>query len=234
MKTYLSDLIPKIQRFSQKLDDITKLTNKPWVVINDIDNTKVVYIFRQSGELLISQDGRVEKAKWEYLGFNSLLIDLKNESYLFKQGFFDDSILALKIDNKNEYAFLVNESNFEKELNSSSRVIEFLRTKYIEQNVDINSLPSYVAPEYQIKKTGERHPILGNKKDVYLVKFIDGEEGEVFLNLDDNQAYFKDALSLAWATQKHYYQNLDFCINSLHHFLKTGERLNEGYIVSYS
>ena len=36
MKTFISDLIPKLQRFSQKLDNLTLLTNQHWVVFDDI------------------------------------------------------------------------------------------------------------------------------------------------------------------------------------------------------
>ncbi|KXK31195.1 MAG: hypothetical protein UZ12_BCD005000408 [Bacteroidetes bacterium OLB12] len=84
MKTYISDIIPKIERFSQKLDNLTLLTSQHWVVIEEINDSKTVYIFRKNNELLISQNGLVEKAKWEYLGHNSLLIDMKQESYLFR------------------------------------------------------------------------------------------------------------------------------------------------------
>ena len=73
MRTYISDIIPRIQKFSQKLDNLTLLTNQHWVVIDDIYKAKIVCIFRQNNELLISQNGKVEKAKWEYLGHNSLL-----------------------------------------------------------------------------------------------------------------------------------------------------------------
>lgn len=132
MKTFISDLIPKLQRFSQKLDNLTLLTNQHWVVIDEISNSKNVYIFRANNDLLISHNGKVEKAKWEYLGNNSLLIDRKDESYLFKHGFFDENILALKVDSKDEYAFLINENKYEGELNSIDRVIDFLTNKYIE------------------------------------------------------------------------------------------------------
>ena len=135
MRTYISDIIPRIQKFSQRLDNLALLTNQHWVVIDDIDKTKNVYIFRQNNELLISQNGKVEKAKWEYLGHNTLLIDRKDESYLFKHGFFDENILALKIDSKEEYAFLVNETKFDKELNSFLNIVEFLDKKYIEPAV---------------------------------------------------------------------------------------------------
>jgi hypothetical protein len=102
------------------------------VVIDDISNNKNVYIFRANNDLLISQNGKVEKAKWEYLGNNSLLIDKKDDSYLFKHGFFDENILALKVDSKDEYAFLINENKYDGELNSIDRIIDFLTKKYIE------------------------------------------------------------------------------------------------------
>lgn len=131
MKTYVADIIPKIQRFSQKLDNLTLLTNQHWVVLDELTNSKTVYIFRNNGELLIAINGKVDKAKWEYLGQNSILIDLKDQSYLFRHGFFDENILALKVDSKNEYAVLINENRHQIELNSISEVNDFLKNKYL-------------------------------------------------------------------------------------------------------
>src|SRR5690554_4511407 len=131
MKTFVADIIPKIQRYSQKLDNLTLLTNQHWVVLDELGQSKTVYIFRQTNELLISTNGKVEKAKWEYLGQNSILIDLKDQSYLFRHGFFDENVLALKIDSKEEYAVLINESKYQGELNSISAVLDFLKQNYI-------------------------------------------------------------------------------------------------------
>ncbi len=131
MKTYLADIIPKIKRYSEKLDNLTLLTNKHWVVIDELQNSKFVYIFRDNFELLISKNGKVEKGKWEYLGNNSLLIERKDDSYLFRHGFFDSNILALKVDGRDEYAFLVNENNYGGDLNSIEKVLNFLETKYL-------------------------------------------------------------------------------------------------------
>lgn len=98
MKTFVADIIPKIQKYSQKLDNLTLLTNQHWIVLDELVQSKTVYIFRQTKELLISTNGKVEKANWEYLGQNSILIDIKEQSYLFRHGFFDENVLALKID----------------------------------------------------------------------------------------------------------------------------------------
>lgn len=131
MRTYLADIIPKIKRYSEKLDNLTLLTNQHWVVIDELNNSKFVYIFRSNNELLISQNGKVERGEWEYLGNNSLLIELKDESYLFRHGFFDANVLALKVDGKDEFAFLVNENNYGGDLNSIEKVLDFLTRKYL-------------------------------------------------------------------------------------------------------
>ena len=131
MQTFIADIIPKLQKFSQKLDDLTLLTNQHWVVLDELTKAKNVYIFRSNNELLISSNGKVEKGRWEYLGNNSLLIDRKDESFLFKHGFFDENVMALKIDGKEEYAILVNENRFDGELNSKEKVLGFLSNRYL-------------------------------------------------------------------------------------------------------
>jgi len=143
MKTFLLEIIPKIQRYSQKLDNITILTNKHWVVIDEDLNKKVVFIFREKeNQLLISENGKIEKGSWEYLGNNSLLIDRKDGSYLFKHGFIDDTVLALKVDGKEEYALLVNEHKFDTKINSLDAIIRFLSITYNdEKKRNILTLP---------------------------------------------------------------------------------------------
>lgn len=135
MKTFIADIIPKIQRFSKKLDDLTRLTNQHWVSIGDIDEAKRVFIFRQNNQLLISENGNVEKGSWEYLGNQSLLIDTRNASYLLKHGFFDDNVIALKLDSTDSYAFFVNETKYDFELNNITDILRFLRNKYLNDSV---------------------------------------------------------------------------------------------------
>lgn len=134
MKAYLSDILPKLQRFSKKLDNLTILTNQHWVLIERITEAKYIYIFRSNNELLISKDGRVEKARWEYLENNSLLIDRKDESLIFKHGFVDENVLAIKIDSKEKYAVFINESKYNNELNNIDQIAEFLYLKYLSNN----------------------------------------------------------------------------------------------------
>lgn len=180
MKTFISELIPKLQRYSLKLDNLALLTNQHWVVIDDIGNNKNIYIFRTNNELLISQNGKVEKAKWEYLGNNSLLIDKKEESFLFKHGFFDENILALKVDSKDEYAFLINENKYDGELNSLEKVIEFLTRKYIEPQQRKNIFDTTGIDLKEIEQL--------NEPEVVLVSF-NTDKGKIEIEQNNSFSY---------------------------------------------
>jgi len=244
MKTYFSDIIPKIQGFSQKLDNLTLLTNQHWVVVDEIENSKNVYIFRENNELLISQNGKVEKAKWEYLGHNSLLIDHKNESYLFRHGFFDENILALKIDSKNEYAFLVNETKFDTELNSLKNIIEFLNRKYIAPQIkkeiqntagvvvekNTQTQIDYLAPKHRIINQTEDYSLFNGITDKYSIEFDDGKKAEIYVKRKNKLAYFKGKPEGYWLNMKYVYNNFEDCVNAVHYFLKHQKGLETGFI----
>lgn len=92
----------------------------------------------------------------------------------------------------------------------------------------------YTAPEYKIIKQTEKSSFLGSRKEKYVIKFEDGESGEVYVNLNNKQAYYKEKKQDDWVTVEHYYENFDFCITALHYYLRTGKRLNYGYLRSYS
>ena len=171
MQTFIADIIPKLQRFSKKLDDLSLLTNQHWVVLDELGKSKNVYIFRSSNELLISANGKVEKGKWEYLGNSSLLIDRKDESYLFKHGFFDENVMALKIDGKEEYAILVNENRYEGELNSVEKVTNFLSSTYLNPNAKKLLGHQLESSTPKVEKTKEEIE-KENKQDRFLMIFV--------------------------------------------------------------
>jgi len=131
MKTYILDVIPRIKKYSKQLDDLKLLTEKNWVLIDTFNDLKSVFIFRRNKELIISSNGFVEKGCWEFLSKDSLLIEVDNSKLLFRHGFIDENILALKLDSNSEYALFVNENNNEYELNSLDAINSFLKRKYL-------------------------------------------------------------------------------------------------------
>ncbi len=135
MKTYFADFLPKIQRFSKKIDDFSLLVNQHWVVIEDIVNVKKVYIFRSNNELLISENGNVEKGKWEHLQQGRLLLEINQKNFLFRNVFFDENFLALAVDGRDEYAVMINESKWDDDINTIDKVAEFLNQKYAQPSI---------------------------------------------------------------------------------------------------
>lgn len=129
MKTYILDIIPRIDKFSKQLDNIQLLTDKSWVLLDDINNSKRVFIFKRNKQLIISTNGLVEKGNWEFINKDSLLIETEGLRLLFKHGFIDDIVLALKLDSKSEYALFVNENK--STIASVDSATNYLKQKYI-------------------------------------------------------------------------------------------------------
>jgi hypothetical protein len=145
MKTYFSDIIPKIRRFSQKMDDLTLLTNYQWVMISDIGKT--TYIFRSNNELLTSINGIISRGRWEYLNHRSLLIESNEGTFLLSQEFTNEETLILSLDGSENYAFFINESKFEKRINTIQDLLCYLEKKYV-QGIFISSNSRYYFVEH--------------------------------------------------------------------------------------
>jgi hypothetical protein len=223
---YFSHVIPKIQQFSKKLDDLTLLKNQNWVLIDESSDAKNVFIFRDKNQLLISKNGKVKKENWEYIGENNLLIDIDGESYLFKHGFLDENIFALKMDSKDNYIFLINESKDGLEINSVEDINLFLIENYLIK--DWHKINSGLNDNYEIKKVKNKKAFLELLWETYKVRFNDSCKGEIYVSKTSKRAYFKDDLNYT-SEMKRYYSNSEYCISALHQFLKTSEISKEGY-----
>ena len=95
MKTFLLDIFSKIQQYSMKLDDLTLLTNQHWVVIDEIENSKNIYIFRSNNELLISNNGKVSSQDKDNLAtfaknvdhdLSDLNVNFRSSSFWLRSG----------------------------------------------------------------------------------------------------------------------------------------------------
>ena len=75
METSFSELIHRVSTLSQKFYNTSLLFNNHWVLVNETNSKKKLYIFRDNNELIISEDGKVDVALWRYLGKNTLLIE---------------------------------------------------------------------------------------------------------------------------------------------------------------
>ena len=114
-----------------------------------------------------------------------------------------------------------------------------LKNKIINSETnELNTFSVYNEPQnvskckYNLKKIFDNSSFFGPLIR-YLVEFEDGQKGEIFYEEESNRTYFEQKYS-KWKTYRHYYENDNYCINSLYHFLKTGEILKDGFIATHS
>ena len=112
-------------------------------MLDEISGFKTTYFFKTNGDLIISLNGKVEKAAWEFLDQTSILIEIRKQYYLLRHGFCDENILALKIDGTEEYAIFINENKYDSELNNLNAVINFLDENFLHKFLN----PALYVPE---------------------------------------------------------------------------------------
>jgi hypothetical protein len=149
---------------------------------------------------LISDNGIVERGNWEYLGNQSLLLETRDESYLFKHGFFDENVIALKLDSTNNYAFFVNETKHHKELNNIEDILRFLENKYLKNNPtgglgynrkgSINEVNGKFG--YEIIGETENYDIVWGNYTTIEIKFLSGNIDEIYKGKSTGKYFYYD------------------------------------------
>ena len=147
MKTYFLDIIPKIIHLSKKLNVETNITNKHWILINENENSKKVFIFCNDKTLIVSTNGIVEKGYWKIINPNTILIELSKSSFLFKHGFIDNDILILKLDGIDEYCLFINEDKILSNSWTIDNTIKHLENEYLPK-------PNAITPKYYYLSKG--------------------------------------------------------------------------------
>jgi hypothetical protein len=100
MVNYFLNLLPRLQRHSHKLDQSEAFIDKPWIMIQETGNEKLV--FRRNGDLLMVKNGIVNVGKWEYIEpLDALLIDRVKDRLLLKYAFINQFVMLLKLDDTN-------------------------------------------------------------------------------------------------------------------------------------
>ena len=174
MHIHLREYVNRLKNYSQKLNNEALLIDQPWLCKPENEGERRLLIFRKkNNELLITRNGIVQKGKWEYISsMNSLMIDYSNgESRLYNQGFFDESIMILKIDGTQEYEIFANEkkitSTLEKLLNEVERKYIEIATTQCNEKRSIDSLYRWGCTPQYIPSNGEVKVLDKGKTFIY-------------------------------------------------------------------
>lgn len=223
MRTYIANIIPRIQRFSRRLDELTMLTNQHWVSIDHTTGNKTVYIFDSNGELDIFENGQgIDSGTWRLLDSNSLKLRLTTNTLLLRHGFFDENVIALKLDSTDQYAFFVNENKHHGELNTIEDIINFLEDKYLDgsnrtSGIGGNQRNNLNEIEYGFKITGEekKYNIFWGNHIEYRILYNDGKRSVVYKGLNSGK-YFYDTSMFG----QEYYKSFEAAVYNNYLYLK--------------
>lgn len=165
MKTFIINIPNEIRNWSNKLDAQAILTSRSWIVFND-EGVKEVYIFRKDGSLIASHNGKVTKAKWEYIAINtSIMIEIPDgDTYMLKPSFYDEKVFMLQVDGTEKFSLMIDENHAKKLALESLQKVE----KYI------------AVKDAQIKtKAKKDDPLYQRRKVDAWTKFIDAKVEEM-------------------------------------------------------
>jgi len=160
MQIHLREYVNRLKNYSQELNNHALLIDQPWIFKSDKPDERCTLIFRRKdGELLITRNGKVEKGKWEYIAaMNSLLIEYKNgETRLYNSGFFDESVMVLKIDGTDKYQLFANEKKI---TSTIEKLMAQVERQYLSPSLfsDLTEeeMPNQQATKQKVKKQVER------------------------------------------------------------------------------
>ena len=150
MYGFISAVLPDIKEYTETLSRKAIFVNQPWVIISN-DGRMEKLIFKKNNELVMSQNGKVEVGKWEYLSVaNSLLIDRNKDKILLNQEFVDEAIMIMSYDGNADKFFVLANENIIPDLD----VERYLRNLFYNKN-NVTIIQTKDNKRYEIARRGQ-------------------------------------------------------------------------------
>lgn len=163
IKDLIKNIFTKIQNEGIAKIDTTYLKDNSWFFLTDnLLEVKTVYIFKKNGELLISENGNIKRAKWENLihATNSLIIEDDNESILYNIIYLTSEYFVIQKDGTEQVKVFIKQERYVSKLPKelSSNPIEYifndLKSLLNSKNKTIKEIPELSEKE-EIKEENE-------------------------------------------------------------------------------
>lgn len=107
MYEFLRNIIPRIQSFSKRLDQIEVFVDRSWILVDENNNKHEYNFLRENNQLIMSLNGQVKLGSWQLLPTGKLLIERGENALLLDNAFIDEAVLVLKRGNSNELPFIL-------------------------------------------------------------------------------------------------------------------------------
>ena len=180
MKDLIKNIFLKIKDSGTEKIDASHLKDNSWFFINeDILVKKVVYIFRANGELLISKNGDITKAKWENLihSTTSIIMEINGKTTLYNIIYLTSEYLVIQKDGTEEIKVFIKQQRYlsnlpsEKDKNPVEMVFKDLNRLLNQRNLKSADKTSL--------ERGRKSPVLigeSSKKREYVKEKEDSKE----------------------------------------------------------
>lgn len=186
MKDFISNILPRIQQFSEKLDKKEILIGKPWVLLEEVNQDRTEMEFFRDGRLIVSYGGNAIWGTWQITPSNQrLILDYNAKTLMLNAAFINDAVLvAKKSGSNNSMLLFVNQSiipdlNVQKYLenisNKSHRPTQILQPK--KRKVVEKYNISFPLNEYDEKGNLVNGFIWSEKNANEYLKISNGKEG---------------------------------------------------------
>jgi hypothetical protein len=209
--TQTSDIITNIQKYSRQADEKTLIQKHQWVTFDQDSSIKTNYIFRDNNELLISENGKIKNAQWEYLANHTIAIRTSESSILFKISFLDDSLLVLNIDNTKNYSFFITETKFGNDFNSLDKLNNYLEKVYVLKLKNEPSFDNYKSISSQEGVPEQKIDLILGSHDKVKIFYSDSKTGYIYKGKLTGKYYYLHKLY-----GKTYCKDKDDCIFQLY------------------
>lgn len=157
--SFFDSLIEKIKLSSQSIKNKSLFTDQVFHLFTTKEDDKRQIILKSNNDLIvITNDGKTFKGKWEYLPeFLGIIIEFENITTTYKHSFLNGVIFALKLANSDKIDIYVNESNFVNETN---------------KEVNFNNIEEYL---YSLSSKEEERLIEEERKKLLKLEIITEE-----------------------------------------------------------
>ncbi len=102
---FINNLIPRLSKFSQRVELKEALVDKVWVILGDGD--QIEYEFERNGDIAVTRNGNSFDGTWKILGSGRLKIKTDFTNNTLEYNFACPGLLVLKISGVDNKPFLL-------------------------------------------------------------------------------------------------------------------------------
>ncbi|MBD3864695.1 hypothetical protein [Olleya marilimosa] len=178
----------KIKKYTEREVSKKNLSNFSWLLLDESDETEVIYIFKNDDSLIISENGFAKRYEYEFVvdSDNLIIKDDKENRILYNCLLIEEKYLILNQSSKSDFMVFANRTKFKDYLKASitklfkeesqigfTKSVETIKPQKITKHIVTKPLKD--GRKFEIHSSVEKGYALGDKVTIDGVKPKDGK-----------------------------------------------------------